>query len=277
MIMLRRAEERHHVRRGKHEVWLTFHASDLEDPLADGFGTLQSLSEDMIPPGAAVPLLSHCDSDIVTYVHEGALAHRDGNGCSGIIYAGEFERMTPGHGASRRETNASRTQWAHVFQMRLGPSQADRVASHEHRRFCAAERRGLLRVIASRDGREGSLRIHDNARIYSALLDPGQHLVHELLPHRSAWLHMVHGVGALGDVMLATGDGAGLTEVRAVSLTALEETEILLVDLGEPFASPLLMKESNDQSTPPRFGGATHSASRHRRDHRSRDVAEREP
>jgi hypothetical protein len=232
MITLRRANERHHDRRRKQEVWHTFHP-DRADALAGGFGALEVLDEDRLPPGAGVPRHPHLDAEIVTYVREGALAHEDSMGRSGIVQAGEFQRMTAGRGIRHSETNASRTDWAHVFQIWLRPSEAGLEPGHEQKRFSAAERRGGLCVVASPDARRGSLRIHQDALVYSAMLDPGQHVIHELPQGRSAWLHLVQGEVTLGDTVLTTGDGAGVTAEPAVSLTAREETEILLVDLGE--------------------------------------------
>lgn len=140
--------------------------------------------------------------------------------------------MTSGCGVRHGDTNASPTDWAHVFQIGLCPSQAGLDSSHDQKRFPAGARRGDLCVIASPDGRRGSLHVHQDALIYSALVDPGQHVVHELSPGRRAWLHVVRGEATLGDVVLTTGDGAGLVADRALSLTAREETEILIVDLG---------------------------------------------
>jgi len=145
--------------------------------------------------------------------------------------AGEFQRMTPGRGIRCNETNASRTDWTHVFQIGLYPSRAGFEPGHEQKRFSAAERRGVLCVVASPDARKGSLRVHRDAELYSSLLDPGQHVVHELSPGRSAWLHLLDGKVMLGDVILTAGDGAGITVERAVSITAQEESEIMLIDL----------------------------------------------
>jgi redox-sensitive bicupin YhaK (pirin superfamily) len=234
MITLRRAKERHHDRRRKQDLWLTFYPQDRADPLADGFGPLELFNEDRLPPGAGVPRHPHHDAEIITYVREGALAHEDSMGRSGIIHAGEFQRMTAGRGIRHSETNASRTEWAHVFQIWLRHREAGLEQSHEQKRFCAAERRGVLCVVASPDGRRGSLRIHQDALIFSAMLEAGQHVVHELSQGRSVWLHLVQGEATLGEVVLTTGDGAGVTADRAVSLTAREKTEILLLDLGEP-------------------------------------------
>ncbi len=241
MITLRRDKQRRHVRRREQDAWLTFSAQDRADPLADGFGSLEILNEDRLPPGAGsgVTLHRHHDAEIVTYVREGALAYEDSTGRSGVIQTGEFQRMTAGRGIRHSESNASPTDWAHCFQMWLRPSQAGLAPSREQKRFSAAERRGALCVVASPDGQNGSLRLHQDALIYSALLDSGQHVAHELSQGRCAWLHVVRGEVTLGDVILTAGDGAGVQSDRAVSLTARSESEILLVDLGEPFPRPM--------------------------------------
>ena len=233
MITLRRDGERHHHRSRKQKVWFTFNSQDRTGPLADGFGTLEFLDEDRLSPGADVPHHPHHDAEIITYVREGALAYEDSVGHSGVIRAGEFQRTTAGRGLRLRQTNASGTDWAHVFQIWLRPSEADLEPNHEQKRFSAAERRGVLCVVASPDARRDSLRIHQDVLIYSALLDPGQHVVHPLLLGHRAWLHLVEGEVTLDDIILTTGDGAGIQAERAVSLTAQEKTEILLLDLGD--------------------------------------------
>ena len=171
-------------------------------------------------------------------MREGALAYEDSKGRTATIYAGEFQRMTPGRGIRCSETNASRTDWAHVFQIGFYPLQRDFEPGHEQKRFSAAERRGVLCVVASPDSRKGSLRVLQDARTYSALLDPGQHVVHELSQGRTAWLHVVNGEVTLGEVVLTAGDGASITAERAVSITAQEESEVLLVDLGGNHTTP---------------------------------------
>jgi redox-sensitive bicupin YhaK (pirin superfamily) len=231
MFRLRRASQRRHVRRRKHEAWLTFYPQDRAQPLAGGFGALEILNEERLPPGARGRPHLHQDVEIVTYVLEGALAHEDSTGRSSVTHAGEFHRLSAGRGVCHTETNPSRTDWTQVFQIWLHPSNLSLEPSNERKRFCAAERRGLLRVVASPDGRRGSLLIQQDALIYSALLDPGQHLIHELHDGRSAWLHVVRGEATLGNAVLTTGDGAGITADRAVSFTAYRQTEILLLDL----------------------------------------------
>lgn len=233
MITLRRAAERQHDRRRRQETWCTFYASDAADPLADGFGSLAILDEDRLPPGAGVAVRARHDAEIVTYVLEGALAYEDSLGRSGVIQGGEFQCITAGPRTRHRETNASRTDWAHVIQMWLRPVQAPLEPSHEQKRFSRAERRDGLRIIASPDARRGSLRVRQDTLIYSALLDPGQHEAHEVLRARSAWLHVVQGEVTVDGVVLTAGDGAGVTDERVVSMTAREESEILLLDVGE--------------------------------------------
>jgi quercetin 2,3-dioxygenase len=233
MITLRRDKDRYHVRHRRHDVWQTFHPDGRTGARADCFGTLERFTEDRLSPGAGAPRHRHREAEIVTYVFEGALAHEDSAGSSGVLSAGEFQSLSAGRGLRHSETNASRFEPALVFQIELRPSQAELEPSREQKRFSVAERHGRLCVIASPDGRRGSLRIHQDALVYSALLQAGQHVVHELSQGRGAWLHVVRGEVTMGDSVLGTGDGAGVTIERSVSLTAWGEAEILLLDLGE--------------------------------------------
>ena len=246
MITLRRAKERRCDQRRKREIWLTFCPTEPNDPFAGGLGILETLNEERLPPGAGVPRHSNHDAEVITYAREGALAYEDSEGCSGVIQTGEFQRMTPGPGIHHNETNASRTEWAQVFQIGFRCGQTGLESGYEQKRFSAAQRRDGLCVVASPDARRGSLRIHQDALVYSAMLDPGQHVVHELSPGRRAWLHVVHGEITLGDLVLITGDGAGLTDERAVSLTAQAKTEILLLDVGVELPGPPEMDVSRD-------------------------------
>lgn len=236
MRTLRRASERSHERGRDREAWLTFHAQDLGvgDPLAEGFESLEHLDERLLGAGASVPRQRRGEAEIITYVCEGALAYEDSTGRSGVVQAGEFQLMTAGRGVRHSEANASTTERAHAFTMWFRPGQAELVPCYGLARFSAAERRGALCVVASPDGRRGSLRIHQDVRVYSAILDQGQHVIHELAEGRAAWIHLVEGEALLGDVVLAAGDGAGVTAERSVSLTARAPTEVLLIDLAGP-------------------------------------------
>jgi quercetin 2,3-dioxygenase len=236
MITLRRTKERQHDQQKKPEEWFTFPHADASGPFAGGFGALESLREAHLNPGASIPRKPRHDSEIVTYVREGALSYEDSLGRSGVIQAGEFQRATTGRRIRYRETNVSRVDVAHVFQLWLRPTAAglDPEQEQEQKRFSVAERRDRLCVVASEDARSASLRLHEDVVVYSALLARGQHVVHELAPGRCAWLHVVQGELSLGETLLTAGDGAGFTAERVLSLTAREASELLLLDLGGP-------------------------------------------
>jgi redox-sensitive bicupin YhaK (pirin superfamily) len=231
MISLRQSWERRAVEQSGRTSWLSFDSGDSADAFADGFGALLNLCETLLAPGAGARsvLLRECES--LVYVREGAVGFEDSAGSSGVLRAGEFQRVAGGPGTRRSERNASPTHQAHVFQACLLDSEAGSGEAQAPRRFSFAARRGGLCLVASPDARAGSLRIQQDVRIYSALLDPGQHAVHELATGRVAWLHVVRGEATLGDVVLTTGDGAGVEAERCVSLTARGDTEVLLFDL----------------------------------------------
>jgi len=238
MITLRRNTDRRHVQRGKHDIWLTFYPQDRAGPVTDGFGALVALNEMRFPPGGASTPHPREAAEIVTYVYRGALAQEDSTGSSGVVYAGEFQWMTVGRGIRYKEANALKTDDARFFRISLLPTEAGLDPAYEQMRFPVAQRHNLLCVIASPDGRKSSLRILQDALIYSSILDPGHHLVHELLPGRSAWLHVICGEAALQEIILTEGDGVGVTIEPSVSVTAQEKSEILLIDLG-PKPRPL--------------------------------------
>jgi redox-sensitive bicupin YhaK (pirin superfamily) len=237
MIVLRRTDERRHERSGKQETWLTFDPQGQRQPFATRFGDLEILTERWLPPKATVRH-PHPGVEIVTYVHEGALAYEDSAGQSMVLHAGEFRRLTADCGSRRDENNASRVEWARVFEVGLRPTEGCELGL-EQKRFSVAERRGGLRLIGSLDGDKGSLHIHQDAQIYSAILERGQHAVHELVGARSAWLHVIRGEVQLGDTVLVTGDGAGIATERSVSFTARLDAEVLLVDLRQAVPLPL--------------------------------------
>jgi redox-sensitive bicupin YhaK (pirin superfamily) len=238
MIEIRRHGERWHERHRKQEAWLTFDQRQPGGPLEEGFGSLELFGEHRLPPNANMGHAHH-DAEILTYVREGSLLCEDSTGRPGVMQAGDFQQITARRGGSHVETNASRADWAHVFQIWLRPPEDGLPSGHTQRRFSTAERRGVLCVVASPDARQGSLRIHQDAVMCSAILDTGQHLVHELSRGRSAWLHVVKGAVVLNDVVLGTGDGAGISDERAVSFTARGQTEVLLVDVHQAVVAGL--------------------------------------
>jgi len=232
MVTLRRDRQRRHVQRGKQDIWHTFFPHDHPGPLADGFGVLVVFDEIRLRPGESTELHPGDEAEMVTYLYKGALSQEDSAGNSGVIHAGEFQRMSTGCRIRHKETNASRSDWAQVFRISLRPSEVGLDCAREQKHFSVAQRSNVLCVIASPDGRKGSLRIHQDALIYSSILDQGHHAIHELLPGRCAWLHIICGEATLNDIVLTQGDSAGFKTEPSVSLTAHENTEILLVDLG---------------------------------------------
>lgn len=238
VITLRRDAERQHDHERNREIWRTFRLVDRDDPLAgthpfvNGFGLLESVTEDRIAARTTVSKHSQRSAEVMTYVQEGTLDYKDSLGRSGIIQAGQFQHTVVGNGVQQTQSNASPTSSARVFRIALRLAKADQAPGLEQRRFSTAERRGTMCIVASPDARGGSLRTRQDALVYSAMLAPGHHLVHELSGSHSAWLHVVRGVVALGDVDLVTGDGAGLTHEHVLSLTAREESEVLVIELG---------------------------------------------
>lgn len=229
MITRRLARERSYSKRRKQETWQTFR-EPAEVPNR-GFGALASLNEVRLRAGGAMTLESPHEGEILTYVHEGTLAYQDNLGRSGILQAGEFQCMTAGDHTRFDGTNPSRKQEAHVLQFWLGPSPTALEAKLEQQRFSAAERRGALHPVVSPDARKQSLRIQQDAVLFSGVFDPGQHVVHELHQGRRAWLQVIQGQLTLDDLVLDVGDGVGATSERSVSFTASSASEVLLLDL----------------------------------------------
>lgn len=233
-VTLRRAVERHRVRRPEPDAWLTFYPPTRVDPLADSFGSRLGLKEIWLPPGAAASRELHQNGELLTYVREGNFTHEDSSGDAGLIQAGEFHLLTVSESESRSERNASATDSAHVYQLCLRYPMARRpVHPAQQQRFSAAQRRGQLCLVVSPDAHKGSLRSDHDARVYSALLEPGQHVVHEMAVGHCAWLHLIDGAVSVGELMLYTGDGVGVRKQRGLAITTREASEILLVDMLE--------------------------------------------
>jgi redox-sensitive bicupin YhaK (pirin superfamily) len=231
MITLNRGSERSRVKRGKHDILMTFCPRE-NTPPTDEVGILMALNELRIPPGGVSAPHPPEEAEIVTYVYKGTLAQEDSTGKSGVVSAGEFQLMTIGRGIRQKEKNASRSDWAQIFRIYLRPTEVGLVSTQEQKRFATAQRHNLLCVVASPDGRRDSLRLLQDALVFSSVFDTGRHLIHELLPGRKAWLHVIQGEATLNDIVLTQGDSAGFKTEPSVSLTARENTEILLVDLG---------------------------------------------
>jgi redox-sensitive bicupin YhaK (pirin superfamily) len=232
MITVRRSERRRRIRTGSQDSLLTFDPEDQADPLRGGFRTLEALNEET--PIREMRLHPHTeeDVDIITYVREGALINQDHSGELGRVKAGEFQRTSARRDRCQRVINGSVLNPTHVFQSCITPDGNGFEPGTEQKRFPVADRKGVLRLVASQDGRSGSLRIHQDVQMYSSIMPVGYHQIHELSRGRAAWLHVIKGRVALWDHFLGTGDAAGLEDERAVSFTAQVPSEILLFNLG---------------------------------------------
>ena len=238
MITVRRAETRRHVRSGTQDTWLTFDSENKDDPFRRGFHTLEALNEET--PIAEMTLHPHTtqDIEIVTYVREGNLIHQDEAGKFGRLYSGEFQHTSATRRIRHRVINASLLDPAHVFQSCITPDTSGGAPGTEQKRFSVVDREGILRLVASPDGRNDSLRIQQDLRMYSSILLLGHHMVHELTMGRAAWLHVVKGRVLLKgmvmneDHLLGTGDAAAVEDENVVAFTAQIPSEILLFDLA---------------------------------------------
>ncbi len=232
MITLRPAKERGHFDHGWLDTYHTFSFSEYHDPAHMGFRSLRVINEDRVDPKAGFPPHSHRDMEIITYVLAGALGHNDSMGNGSVIRPGDVQRMSAGAGVTHSEYNGSETEPVHLLQIWILPEKRGTIPSYEEKKFPPAEKRGRLRLIASRDAAEGSVTIHQDARVYASLLDPGQSVRHTLDRGRGVWLHLVSGAATVNGTTLATGDGAAIQNEGTLEILASEPTELLLFDLA---------------------------------------------
>lgn len=231
-IRVRRAAERGHARYDWLDTWHTFSFDTYYDPAYMGFRSLRVINEDRVQPGEGFGMHGHRDMEIITYVLEGALEHRDSLGTGSVLRPGEFQRMSAGTGIRHSEFNPSETELVHLYQIWLLPNQQGLRPSYEQKAFSEDERRGRLRLVASPDAQDGSLLIHQDARVYLSILDADQEVRHELQPGRSAWLQVLRGSVALNGQSLGTSDGAAVSGETRLSIRAKENAEVMLFDLA---------------------------------------------
>ncbi len=232
MIRVRRAGERGHFDHGWLDTSHTFSFAAYHDPAHMGFRALRVINDDTVAPGTGFGAHAHRDMEILTYVLEGALAHRDSMGNGSVIRPGNVQRMSAGTGVTHAEFNASDAEPVHFLQIWILPDRSGLPPSYEEKEFAREDKRGALRLIAAPDGRDGAATIHQDARVYASVLEPGERLTHRLPPGRHAWLHVVAGALGLDEVALAGGDGAAISDEPALSLTATAPSELLLFDLA---------------------------------------------
>jgi redox-sensitive bicupin YhaK (pirin superfamily) len=232
MITIRPANERLHTKIGWLDSRHTFSFGEHYDPRFMGFRALRVINEDRVAPGQGFGTHPHRDMEIISYMLEGALRHEDSMGTSSVINVGDVQRMSAGTGVLHSERNASGTEPVHFLQIWLMPERNRMSPGYEQRTFPLADRRGRLTLLASRDRREGSVGIHQDVDLFSALLDPGQTVRHEIRPGRHAWMQVARGAVTLNGASFTAGDGAAIDDETGLEISALTDAEILLFDLA---------------------------------------------
>lgn len=232
MIKVRPAAERGKTQTSWLEANHTFSFNRYYDPRWTGFRDLLVINDDYIAPASGFGTHSHDNMEIITYVVEGALEHRDSTGASGVIRPGEVQKMSAGTGISHSEFNPSKTEQTHSLQIWIEPERQGIKPYYEQRMFPSEESRGRLRMVASRDGSDGSLTIHQDVKLYDALLDEGSEVSHQLGSDRHAWIQIISGAINVSGTPLRAGDGAAISEETTLNIRASETAEILLFDLA---------------------------------------------
>jgi redox-sensitive bicupin YhaK (pirin superfamily) len=232
MITIRKAEERGHLDHGWLDTYHTFSFDQYYDPSHMHFGSLRVINEDRVAPGHGFPTHSHRDMEIITYVLEGGLAHKDSMGNGSIIKPGEVQRMTAGTGVAHSEANPSETEPVHLLQIWIMPNARGLNPGYEQKMFEDELKQGKLCLIASQDGGDGSVTIHQDANVYSSKLEPGQQVTHALDEKRKGWLQVARGAVTVNGVDLKQGDGAAIEDESKIEITGGEPAEVLLFDMA---------------------------------------------
>lgn len=232
MVTIRKASERGHFDHGWLDTRHTFSFADYYDAAHMGFRSLRVINEDRIQPGEGFGTHPHKDMEIVSYVLEGALAHKDSMGNGSIILPGDVQRMSAGRGVTHSEFNHEQGSSTHFLQIWILPDKNGLPPSYEQRRFTDEEKRGHLRLVASGNGRNGSVTLHQDADMYVSLLALGTKVEHNLQAGRGAWIQIVRGDVTLDGQRLAEGDGASVENEQKLSIECLAESELLLFDLA---------------------------------------------
>jgi quercetin 2,3-dioxygenase len=232
MIEIRKASDRGHADHGWLKSHHSFSFADYHDPEHVEFGALRVINEDRVQAGAGFGTHGHRDMEIVSYVLDGALAHKDSMGNGSTIRPGDVQRMSAGTGVMHSEFNPSQTEGVHFLQIWLQPNERGIAPSYEEKRFPEDEKRGRLRLIASPDRAQGSVLLHQNARIYAGLFDTGERATLELAPGRRGYVHIARGAANVNGTRLGTGDALKMSDVPAIVIDGGVEAEVLVFDLA---------------------------------------------
>ena len=231
MMELRRSEDRGHANHGWLDSFHSFSFADYHDPAHMGFGPLRVINEDRVQPGMGFGTHGHRDMEIISYVLDGALAHKDSLGNGSVIRPGDVQRMSAGTGVRHSEFNPSDREGVHFLQIWIEPAQRGIAPGYEEKRFDADSKRGRLRLVASPDGREGSVTIHQDARVYAALLDGDEAAAHLLAPGRRGYVHVARGEVTANGRALKAGDALKLAGEPEIRLAEGRNAEVIVFDL----------------------------------------------
>jgi redox-sensitive bicupin YhaK (pirin superfamily) len=232
MINIRKSNERGHADHGWLNTRFTFSFADYFDPKHEQFRTLRVMNDDRVACGGGFPMHPHRDMEIVTYVLEGALEHRDSMGNGSVIKPGDIQYMSAGTGVTHSEFNASPTEPVHLYQIWMFPEKRGLKPAYDQKNFSEAEKRGKLRLVASPDGRDGSVKIRQDNELYATVLSKGESVSHELKRDRHAYVQVARGKVKLNGKELAEGDGAAISAEKSLELTGVNDAEVLLFDLA---------------------------------------------
>jgi redox-sensitive bicupin YhaK (pirin superfamily) len=232
VIKIRKADKRGHFDFRWLNTFHTFSFGDYYDPAFMGFRSLRVINEDFVHSGRGFPTHAHRDMEIITYILEGSLEHRDSMGNGSVIRPGDVQRMTAGTGVSHSESNPSREQSVHLLKIWILPDQGGLKPGYEQKAFSAEQKQGRLCLVASEDGRDGSVTIHQDASVYATVLAAGDEVVHNLAPGRHAWPQVARGAVTVNGEDLDQGDGAAASNEETVTITGRESAEVLLFDLA---------------------------------------------
>ncbi|MCG2583263.1 pirin family protein [Massilia sp. TS11] len=231
MLQIRHSTERGRADHGWLQSQHSFSFADYYDPEHTGFGPLLVINEDRVAPGMGFGTHGHRDMEIISYVLDGALEHKDSMGNGSVLRPGDVQRMSAGSGVRHSEYNHSRQEPVHFLQIWIAPNERGIAPGYEEAHFAPSDKLGRLRLIASPDGREGSVRIHQDARLFAALPVPGQRIEYTLASARKAYVHVVRGQISVNGTALGPGDAAKLSEETSVVLDQASDAEVLLFDL----------------------------------------------
>ena len=231
MISVRSADQRGHAQLGWLDSHHTFSFGDYYDPKQMGFRALRVINEDRVEPGKGFDTHRHRDMEIISFILEGALEHKDSMGTGSVIKPGDIQRMTAGTGVSHSEFNHSRTEQVHFLQIWIQPERQHLSPSYEQRSFSREERRGKLLLVAARDGRDGAITVHQDTDLYTGLLEPGERAVHAI-KRGHAWVQVARGAVTVNGTALRAGDGAAVSDETALDITGVVSAEVLVFDLA---------------------------------------------